>query len=267
MYVLGIETTGPKGSVAILDLGKKKNEGGEYEVAMRTCDEPMGHLKNLMAMAEELLRSESAAPRDICAVAVSQGPGSYTGIRIGAASARAIAQALDVPLIPVGSLDQFRQTARAEDRRVAVIFNARRGQVYGAVFERSGEEVCDILAPGPYMLTDVLALTEPVKDRVIFYGDGADAYADQLEGYCIAPEERRYPTAELTLTAAMAALEEEDREKGREAGCESLWDYSVCVPYNEMDPVYMRETEAEQKLKDGSLARAREAKMAKFRSR
>ena len=110
MYVLGIETTGPKGSVAILNLDREENP--EQAIVMRTCDEPMGHLKNLMAMAEELLRSEGAEPKEISAVAASVGPGSYTGIRIGVASARAIAQALDVPLIPVGSLDQFRKTAR-----------------------------------------------------------------------------------------------------------------------------------------------------------
>ena len=118
MYILGIETTGPVGSVALYDLDDDR------PIAQKTTEEPMGHLRNLMAMASDLLEEAGAVPSDIQLVACSVGPGSYTGIRIGVTSARAIAQALGVPCVPVGALDQFRQVAMRTRHPLAVIYGA-----------------------------------------------------------------------------------------------------------------------------------------------
>ncbi|NLD11567.1 MAG: tRNA (adenosine(37)-N6)-threonylcarbamoyltransferase complex dimerization subunit type 1 TsaB [Clostridiales bacterium] len=238
MYILAIETTGKIGSVALADLET-------YKMTMKTTTEAMSHLKNLMAMTQELFREQKVTGSDIAAVAASVGPGSFTGIRIGVSSARAVAQALHKPCIQVPTLDTFR--LKCGNRPVAVIFNARRGQVYGAVFDKDKK---DILKPGPYMLTDVLDAVDKAGIAPIFYGDGVDAYADKLQGRECAQEEDRYQTATMTAAFAMDKLE---------AG-------ETCT-YEELLPDYMRETEAEQKLRDGSLARARAAKMAKFRSR
>ena len=239
MYILAIDTTGPVGSAAILDTDSGKTW-------MKETREAMSHLRRLAALIEELLREQSLKPADLTAVAASIGPGSYTGIRIGVSTARAFAQAAQLPCISVPTLDMFRLCADGE-RPVAVIFNARRGQVYGAVFGADGS---DILAPGPYMLTDVLEAVREHGLAPIFYGDGIDAYADQLEEYEKAPEEVRYQTAALAARYACSAF-----HQGGTCG------------YEDLKPDYMRKTEAEQKLADGSLARARAAKMAKFRSR
>lgn len=238
MYILGIETTGPVGSVALYDTEKN-------QITQKTTDEPMGHLRCLADMARRLLEEAGVIPGELDGIAASVGPGSYTGIRIGVSTARAMAQALDIPAISVGSLDQFRLCCKG--REVAVIFNARRGQVYGAVFHGDGT---DLLPPGPYMLTDVLEAAEQAGVRPLFYGDGVDAYADQLEGWELAEEGCRYPTAELTVRMGV---------QKRKAG--------ETVEYGGLLPQYMRETEAEQKLKDGTLAKMREAKMARFRNR
>ena len=268
MYILGIETTGPVGSVALYDLDDDR------PIAQKTTEEPMGHLRNLMAMASDLLEEAGAVPSDIQLVACSVGPGSYTGIRIGVTSARAIAQALDVPCVPVGALDQFRQVALRIGKPLAVIFNARRGQVYGAVYrceERDRTldhdatfkaQVIDVLPPGPYMLTDVLEKTADLPG-VIFYGDGVDAYREQMDGMTLAPETERYQTAELTVQAAIS-----DLLHAAEAKAEAPEELEPgTTTFRELLPRYMRETEAEQKLKDGTLAKLRAAKMAKFRSR
>lgn len=239
MYILGIETTGPVGSVALYDP-----QTGQ--LSMKRTEEPMGHLRRLAEMAQELLTENGISPRELRAVAASVGPGSYTGIRIGVSTARAMAQALSIPAVAVGALDQFRLCCDGI-RPVAVIFNARRGQVYGAVFDANGE---DILKPGPYMLTEVLDRIREESVRPLFYGDGIDAGRELLTGFDLADKEERYPTAALTVRMAAEKLE---------AG--------ETVSYQDLLPRYMRETEAEQKLRDGTLARLREAKMAKFRSR
>ena len=97
MYILAVETTGPVGSAAIID-----DQGA---VSVEISSEEMNHLKDLMPMAERLLSRLNIQARDLTAAAASIGPGSFTGIRIGVASARAVAQALDIPVIAVPTLD------------------------------------------------------------------------------------------------------------------------------------------------------------------
>lgn len=265
MYILAIETTGPVGSVAIIE------ESGKVTVEV-SCEE-MNHLKDLMPMAQRLIDRLELKKKDMSAVAASVGPGSFTDIRIGVSTARAIAQALQIPAISVPTLDAFKQ--KCDGMTIVVpIFNARRGQVYGGVFDEQGG---DILKSGPYMLTDVFqaieaCVTERLDDapcgmaaagRIMFYGDGIDAYGEQLEEFKAnmlkragsfvineAPKENRYQTAEMTARAAFNKFAVKDT-----------------LLYNQMEPEYMRATEAEQKLKDGSLARERAAKMARFKSK
>ncbi len=99
MYILAVETTGPVGSAAIID-----DQGA---VSVEISSEEMNHLKDLMPMAERLLSRLNIQARDLTAAAASIGPGSFTGIRIGVASARAVAQALDIPVIAVPTLDSL----------------------------------------------------------------------------------------------------------------------------------------------------------------
>ncbi len=244
MYILAIDTTGPLGSAALLDLETEKT-------VMKISAEEKGHLKNLMPLVQSLLEQEHAAPADIAAVAASVGPGSYTGIRIGVTSARAFAQALNIPCIRVGTLDMFRQ--KAEDRDAAVIFNARRGQVYGAVYRKGGGAVME---PCPCMLEDVYNCVKENGLNPVWYGDGIDAYQGSeqfgkyLEGAECADKSERYQTAGMAVREALR-----------------LYRAGETCRVEELLPEYMRKTEAEQKLQDGSLERARAAKLARFRSR
>ncbi len=230
MYILSFETTGNICSAALID--------GEGHVIMEASEDRMSHLRELTAMSQKLVDRAGIKKSEISAVASSAGPGSFTGIRIGVTTARTVAQALSVKCISVSSLKIFDRYAD-ENRSVAVIFNARRGQVYGAVFGHKKEE---ILAPGPYMLEDVLAACEGIEDVVFF--------SDRLEGYKLAEEKIRYQTADMVAEAA---------KRKYEAG--------ETLDYEELLPDYMRAPEAEQKLKSGQLASERAAKLAKFRSR
>lgn len=256
MYILGFETTGPICSVALLDLDNPNR------IFIVNGKEPMSHLKDLTRYAKILMEDEGVAMDGIAAVAASIGPGSFTGIRIGVTSARAVAQALNVPCIAVPTLDVFR--LRSDRKSVVVpIFNARRGQVYGAIFS----ETKDVLAPGPYMLEDVLAELKGYMVGkcsagcaaeslcVVFYGDGVDAYMERLIEFKeasdfdieFAPEEARYQTADLVIQYAA------DKSAKSE----------TCA-VEELLPDYMRKAEAEQKLEDGTLKKLREEKLARL---
>lgn len=234
MYILGIETTGKIGSAALYNSEDER-------IYYKETTEDMGHLRNIAYLINDLMQENHIKKSEISKIAVSVGPGSYTGIRICVSTARALAQGLGVPCIPVGALDEFRLYCKSSE--VAVIFNARRGQVYGAIFDVNGR---NILPPGPYMLEDVLNKVNEEGINPKFYGDGIDAYRDKLEAYELAPVSERYPRADLVVKMA------------KESELE--------VDYQNLLPDYMRETEAEQKLRDGTLAKLRAAKMEKFRN-
>ena len=97
VYVLGIETTGPVGSVAVM------NEKGT--VAIRKTTEKMSHLRELTAMTEEVLKEMYIKPSNLELITVSVGPGSFTGIRIGVTTARTLSQALEIPCKGVSSIE------------------------------------------------------------------------------------------------------------------------------------------------------------------
>ena len=203
MYILAMETTGPNASAALLRAAEP-GSAPEPEIIERavllgqqTSYEAKNHLKNLMPLIQKLLTTCGVEKSQLTHIAVSVGPGSFTGIRIGVSTARALAQALQLPCIAVPTLEVFchAQAAKhahtraqgAQDeavraaengaRVVCGIINARRGQVYGIVD--------GYLPGGPYMLTDVLdVITQQVRPDgrpVLFYGDGMAASETAIE--------------------------------------------------------------------------------------
>lgn len=105
MYILTIETTGPFGSVALVT-----EDGALRELVSK---DEMNHLKDLLPMTERLLAEAGVAKSSLSYIAVSQGPGSFTGIRIGVATARALGQALGLPVIGVPTLETFKYKTEA----------------------------------------------------------------------------------------------------------------------------------------------------------
>ena len=267
MFILAIETTGPYGSVALLD-GDGNVLG--YEVSRDT----MSHLKDLIPMVDTVLKKSGVAKEEIDLMAPSVGPGSFTGIRIGVSTARALCQALGIRAVPVPTLEAFcfkesapaaggcqggggvvtsaacdgaaacEAGAQCDGPAVCAIINARRGQVYGMID--------GFMKPGPYMLTDVLEVykskLEPCGRRMLFFGDGIDAYEKDIKealgqpgpGYEFVPAKDRYQDAVSVGRWAAAHL--------RRHGIEDS-----TVGFENLLPDYMRRAEAEQKLESGQL--------------
>ncbi len=233
MRILAIETTGPFASVALIDekgdISEKKNGGG------------MNHLTELIPMTEALLAEEGLSMADVSAVAASRGPGSFTGIRIGVSTARALAQAAGIPCVPVPTLETFIYNSDEPDGAVICpLFDARRSQVYAGAFAADGNAV---VPGGAYMLEEYAELLRGVSvsnDDIVFFGDGADRFGEELAaafpGSRTAPEEERYQTAASVARLALGIY-----EAGR------------VTRYDEFVPDYMRKAEAERKLEKGLL--------------
>ena len=131
MYILAIETTGLKASVAIIDENMR--------VWKAESDRKLSHLQNLIPLIGDLLEKSKLTLDDITHIAVSEGPGSFTGIRIGIATGKALAQALKLPMISVPTLKSFAWNVPDFDGLICPIFDARRDQVYaGAYFWQGG---------------------------------------------------------------------------------------------------------------------------------
>ncbi len=273
MKILAVDTTGATASVAVQDTDKGKNS----RIFCETSGEEMNHLQALFPMTEKVLSDAGISKNELEMIAVSIGPGSFTGIRIGMAAARTMAQALGLPMAAVPTLESFVYAGRTPDDGslidpekhahekivtntsivVCPMLDARREQVYAAAYIiEDSEEGADggyseIVKPGAYNVDEFLTLAVEATKRenalfIRLYGDGADSYvssaavASAVGGVDIelAPRDSRYQSAENVLRMARA-----------------MADNDTLCSYNEVKPDYMRKSEAERKLEAGQLGK------------
>lgn len=210
MIILAIETTSKLASVAIRDkLGNIHEEDST---------EKLSHLQNLMPMIDALLMRCQLQLDDIDLISVSRGPGSFTGIRIGIATAKALAQFLAIKIISVPTLHAMAYGHEEYDGVLCPMIDARRGQVYGAAYRWEdsveGRSCLEVLKPGPYMETEFRALLENARKgrELLFLGEesqrainvaklGFDLYnkGAETDFYQISPEYMRKSEAEQKL--------------------------------------------------------------------
>lgn len=241
MYILAIETTGAYASVALTD--------GTKVLARVQGDDRYSHLQNLMPQVQQVMAESGSQLGDMTAIAVSAGPGSFTGIRIGVSSARALAQVLGIPCVPVSSLEALamRAAGYAEDGRlICPMLDARRSQVYAGAYRLRDGRPEEVVPAGPYMADAFLQLAGE-HGALLLTGDGCDTCKEKIEAisgvdYMIAPAEIRYQNADTVAELAVTLYEE-----------------TGGVSYEQLQPEYMRIPEAERKLRE---KRAQEAEHA-----
>lgn len=273
MKILAVDTTGATASVAVQDTDKGKNS----RIFCETSGEEMNHLQALFPMTEKVLSDAGISKNELEMIAVSIGPGSFTGIRIGMAAARTMAQALGLPMAAVPTLESFVYAGRTPDDEtlmhseehahakivsntaivVCPMLDARREQVYAAAYivedaeEGADSGYSEIVKAGAYNVDEFLTLAVEAAKRenalfIRLYGDGSDSYvssaavASAVGGVDIelAPRDLRYQSAENVLKMARAMAEND-----------------MLCSYNEVKPDYMRKSEAERKLEAGQLGK------------
>ena len=122
MRILALETSTLAGSAALLEGGRIVGES--------LLDVALTHSERLMAMVDRLIQDSGWRATDLEALAVSTGPGSFTGLRIGIATAKGLALALGVPVAPVPTLDALAWNLPFADALVCPLLDARKGEVY-----------------------------------------------------------------------------------------------------------------------------------------
>jgi tRNA threonylcarbamoyladenosine biosynthesis protein TsaB len=167
------------------------------------------HASRLLPLLEQALNEAGTDWRDVERIAVGVGPGGFTGLRIGIATARALAQAHGLPLVPVGSLAAL---AGGTEGPVAAVLDARRGEVFAAVYDDGRE----LLAPAALAPDDLAERLSKLEPRVQAVGDGAVRFRQELERAGVAvPEDgsaaHRISAAPLCRLGAAGEPAERDR--------------------------------------------------------
>jgi len=169
MLLLSLETSSPICSIALHDVENGRLLG-QSELRLEKS-----HSTHLTVLVEQLIANTGYTLRDLAAIAVSDGPGSYTGLRIGAAAAKGLCFALDSPLVAVGTLPALAhqvaaRTPRADAYLYAPMLDARRQEVYTALYRTNGHELA---APAPLILTPEALAEQLTHHSVLFFGSGA----------------------------------------------------------------------------------------------
>lgn len=236
MIVLGIDTATSSTAVAL-----RLSDA----TAIERRDDPAagahpGHATRLLQMAEELLAEAGTSWSQIERIAVGAGPGTFTGLRVGIATARGLAQSLGIPLAPVSSLRALAHTALADDTSraacdgVLAVIDARRGEVFALAHDPDGRELSAARALAPEDIDGVIAEAgAEATTGWLGVGDGAVRYRSQLEGAGVKVPPNPSP---LHLLSARAICELGARDGAERAS------------YQEVLPDYLRRPDAELKL-------------------
>lgn len=191
MLILGIETATEQVSVAI---GGHEGVLGLFEVCRGRR-----HAETLVPAVEFVCAQADVALDEIGVIAVDVGPGLFTGMRVGLASAKAFAQALRVPMIGMSSLDLLAYPLRHGDRTIVSVVDARKGELFYAIYRPVPGGVQRVLEPRCGTVDDLVAEVMARGDDVICVGDGALRHRDDILG------ELRCEMAEQFLSRPSAA--------------------------------------------------------------
>ncbi|MEW6219327.1 MAG: tRNA (adenosine(37)-N6)-threonylcarbamoyltransferase complex dimerization subunit type 1 TsaB [Thermodesulfobacteriota bacterium] len=169
--ILALETAGVYGSVAVVDADRCLAE--ETWASGRT------HSQGLLAAVDRLLRELDLGAADLAAVAVSQGPGSFTGLRIGLATAKGLAMAAGIPVLGVPTLDALAWQTTPTSLLVCPLLDARKGEVFTARY-RWQPDSAQLRRVSDYQALPPEALAASLAEPVLLLGDGLVAYRQLL---------------------------------------------------------------------------------------
>lgn len=218
MKILAIDTSSSICSTAILD--------DEVLIDKNELNNGRTHSENLMPLIDELLKRNNITVKDINLLACSVGPGSFTGIRIGVASIKAIAEVLKIKVAGVTSLETLAKNVKYADTIVSLI-DARNNQVYCGIFDRKCNKKEE------YIADDINEVIKNLKkyDKITFVGSGAVLHKDLLK--------------EELENVKFSDLNEQSAENVGKIGYKKYLENDLCDA-DSILPIYLRKSQAER---------------------
>ncbi|MFV0362572.1 MAG: tRNA (adenosine(37)-N6)-threonylcarbamoyltransferase complex dimerization subunit type 1 TsaB [Suipraeoptans sp.] len=172
MRVLAIDSSSLVASVALVDE--------ETTIAEYTINYKKTHSQTLLPMLDEVKKMLDLDMNTIDAIAVSEGPGSFTGLRIGASTAKGLGLALDIPLVAIPTLEGMAYNLLGNNKLVCPIMDARRNQVYTGVY-RVEDKVQILLNQSALDIYELMNKINSLREPVIFLGDGVPVFRDIIK--------------------------------------------------------------------------------------
>lgn len=232
MRILAIDSSGLVATVAIVE---NDNMLAEYTVNYKKT-----HSQTLLPMLDEVVKMIEIDMETIDAIAVSGGPGSFTGLRIGSATAKGLGLALSKPLIHIPTVDGLAYNLYGSDRLICPLMDAKRNQVYTGVYRFRENEFQVIIEQCAISIEEIIQIMNDMQKAVVFLGDGVPVYKDKLEEmikvpYSYAPAHLNRQRAGAVATLAIEYLKAGKLETAAEH-----------------QPDYLRLSQAERELKERS---------------
>ena len=193
MKILAIDSSAQVASVAVLSDNAVL---AEYSVDYRKT-----HSQTLLPMIDEVLRMTETAKEDITAIAVAAGPGSFTGLRIGAATVKGLAMVWNVPIIPVSTVAGLACNLAGTDDLVCPLMDARRGQVYTGVYGFEGSTIVEYVPDACMTIDPLIEKINALGRKVTFVGDALSVFQEKLKSSVTVP----YSLAPVHLAKQSAA--------------------------------------------------------------
>jgi len=230
MKILAIESSGLVASVAVIE---DNTLVGEY-----TMNHKKTHSQTLLPMLDELSKMIELDLNTIDAIAVSKGPGSFTGLRIGSATAKGLGLALDKPIIPVPTVDALAYNLWGTDKQICPLMDARRQQTYTGLYNFIDGQLNTIIPQCAVDISEIIEKINKTEKPVIFLGDGIPVFKEYIAEYVRVPYEFAPASCHIQRAVSVAAL------------ARVLYQQGVVETAKEHRPDYLRLSQAERELKE-----------------
>jgi len=255
MLILAVETSAKPVSVAVYDTGGEgmdcnvsRNDGSGKLLGMYFQNNGFSHSRTMMCLVQSLLENLELKLSDIDLISVASGPGSFTGVRIGVSAVKGLAFGLEIPVCGVSTLEAMARQTDIKNVLLCPVMDARREQVYNALFEWDDGNFKRLCPDRAISIADLAADINTYNKPCLLIGDGADVCYSGFSAlssaspdntspdnasinfeFNIAPQLLRYQTAHGVALAALHAKQ---------------------VPPAELEPFYLRPSQAERMLKE-----------------
>ena len=229
MKILGIDTSSMAASVAVIEDNKL--------ICEYTINTKKTHSQKLMPMIENMLGLSDLNVREIDAIAVCEGPGSFTGLRIGMATAKAIAHVNDIPVIGVNSLEALAANMNLCDKKICSILDAQRNQVYTGRYQYEGTKLVEIKEIGIQQIDELLKELAQSGEQWILVGEAVYKYEDKIRE--ISNIEIPAASNNVTKAGSLCSVAKVKFDEGK--------DIFDCYTVN---PLYIRKSQAEEQYEE-----------------
>ena len=228
MKILGIDSSGMVASVAIVQ--------DDVLIAEYTMNHKKTHSETLLPMIDEIIRTSETKLEELDAIAIAAGPGSFTGLRIGAATAKGLALSIGKPIIPVNTCEGLAYNMWGTEGLVCPVIDARRSQVYTGLYQVLGgiEVVMDQCPMDIHELIEHVNLLGETYRQITFLGDAVPVYEDII-----------WKETGISCKIAPASMNRQRAASVAALG-ELLYKEKKMIDADDFAPEYMRKSQAER---------------------